>query len=86
MISITGTTKLVENRDIYQFTGYSQLNQYLCAWLKLLKKQRYSGQSVISTEIIKYEMFCMLMNIVQTRKVKDAKSTYIEKITSAITP
>ena len=28
---LTGTIALVENFDKYQFLGYSQLNQYLCA-------------------------------------------------------
>ena len=48
-----GTTELVENHDRSQFIGYSQLNQYLWACLKLFKKQRYAGQSMISTEQIK---------------------------------
>ena len=40
---LTGTTALVENRDRYQFLGYSQLNHYLYAYLKLLKNQRDTG-------------------------------------------
>ena len=51
--SLTGTTELVENHNRSQFLGYSQLNQYLCACLELLKKKRYVGQSVISMEMIK---------------------------------
>ena len=73
--SIMGTTELVENRNISQFLGYSQLNQYLCTCLKLFKKQIYADWSVISLEYIKYERVCMLMKIFQSRKVKDAKST-----------
>ena len=73
---LTGTTELVENGDRYQFIGYYQLNQYLCARLKFLKKQRYLGQSVISMEHIKSERVCMLMKMVQSRKVKYSKSTY----------
>ena len=41
--SLTGTTELVENNDRYQFLGYYQLNQYLCACLKLLEKQIDAG-------------------------------------------
>ena len=37
-------------------------------------------------EMIKYERVCMLMNMVKSRKVKYSKSTYKEKITSAINP
>ena len=70
-----GTTELVENCDRSQFIGYSQLIQYLCACLKLLKKQRYVGQSVISFDKIKSERDCMIMKMVQSRKVKDIKST-----------
>ena len=81
-----GTTELVENCDRSQFIGYYQLNQYLCACPKLLKKQRDAGQSGISTEQIKSERVCMLMKMVQSRKVKDAKSTYKEKVTSVINP
>ena len=36
--------------------------------------------------MIKYEIFCMTMRMVQSRKAKYAKSTYKENITSAITP
>ena len=36
--------------------------------------------------MIQYEWVCMLMNMVQSRKVKYSKSTYKENITSAITP
>ena len=61
---LTGTTKLVENCDRSHFLGYSQLNQYLFTFLKLLKKQRDAGQSVISMEMIKYERVCMLMKMV----------------------
>ena len=71
---LTGTTELVENNNISQYFGYSQLNQYLCACLKLLKKERYSGQSVISTEMIKFERVCMLMNMVQSRRIRYSKS------------
>ena len=39
-----------------------------------------------SMEIIKSERVYMIMNMVQSRKVKYAKSTYKEKIISAITP
>ena len=49
--------------------------KHLCACLKLLKKQRDSVQSVISKEMVKSEMVCMIMNMVQSMKVKDAKST-----------
>ena len=83
---IMGTTALVENCNRSQFLGYYQLNQYLCACLKLLKKQRYAVQSVIYTEMIKYESVCMPTKIVHSRKVKDAKSAYKENITSDITP
>ena len=61
---LMSTTELVENGDRYQFIGYYQLNQYLCARLKFLKKQRYLGQSVISMEHIKSERVCMLMKMV----------------------
>ena len=81
-----GTTESVENRDISQFLGYYQLNQYLCACLKLLKKQIDAGQSVISMEHIKSERVCTLTKMVQSRRVKYAKSTYRENITSVITP
>ena len=80
-----GTTELVENPDRSQFIGCYQLNQYLCTCLKLLKKQSYAGQSVISTDRIKSERFCILIKMVQSSKVKDDKSTYKENITSAIT-
>ena len=81
-----GTTESVENRDRSQFLGYPQLNQYLCACLKLLKNQIYAGQSVISMEHIKSVRVCMLMKMVQSRRVKYDKSTYKENITSDITP
>ena len=81
-----GTTELVENCNRSQFLGYSQLNQYLCACLKLLKKQIYAGQSVISMEHIKSVRVCMLMKMVQSRRVKYAKSTYKENITFDINP
>ena len=74
--SLTGTTTFVENSNISQFLGYSQLNQYLCACLNILKKQRDAGQSVISVEIIQYENVCMILKVVQSRKLKYAKSTY----------
>ena len=70
MRSLTVTTELFEYHDRSQFIGYYQHNQYLCACLKLLKNQRYAGQSVISTEMIKSERFCMPMKMVQSRKVK----------------
>ena len=54
--------------------------------MKLFKKQRDAGQSVISMEQIKYEWVCVLMKMVQSRKVKYSKSTYKENITFAITP
>ena len=54
--------------------------------MKLLKKKRDAGQSVIYTEHIKSERACMLMKMVHPRKVKDTKSTYKENITSTITP
>ena len=72
-ISLTGTNELVENRDRSKFLGYSQLNQYLCACLKLLKKQIDAGQSLIFTETIKHERVCMIMKMVQSRKVKGVK-------------
>ena len=53
--SLTGTTESVENNNRSQFLGCYQLNQYLCTCLKLLKKQRDAGQSVISTDMIKSE-------------------------------
>ena len=84
--SLTVTTALAENRDRSQFLGYYKLNQYLCACLKWLKKQRYACQSVISTSMIKSEMVCMLMKMVQSRKVKDIKLTHKKNITSAINP
>ena len=86
MRSLTGTTALVENCDRYKFLGYYQLNQYQCKFLKLLKKQRYAGQSVIYTDMIRYMRLCMLTKTVKSSKVKYAKSTYKEKTTSAITP
>ena len=69
---LTGTNALVENRNISQLLDYYQLNQYLCEYLKLLKKQIDTGQSVIFTEMIKYEMVFMLMKMDQSRKVKYA--------------
>ena len=63
--SLTGTTKLFENHDRYQFIGYSQLNQYLFVCLKQFKKQIDAGCSVISTEHIKYERVCIIMKMVQ---------------------
>ena len=81
-----GTTELVDNRDKSQFLGCYKINQYLCALLKLLKKQIYACQSLISVEMIKSERVCMLMKMVQPKKVKYSKSTYKEKITSNITP
>ena len=83
--SLTGTTELVENHDRSQSVGYSRLNQYIYACPKLLKKQRDAGQSVISMEQIKPERVFMHMNMVQSRKVKYAKSTYKERIVSIIT-
>ena len=62
------------------------MNQYLCACLKLLKKQRDVGQSIIPTEIIKSERGFMLMKMFQPREVKHAKSKFKENITSAINP
>ena len=84
--SLKGTTELFENRNRSQFSGYSQLNQHLCEWLKLLKKQRYAGRSLISKERIKYERVYMVMKMVQSSKVTYAKSTYKKDIISAITP
>ena len=81
-----GTTESVENCNKSQFIGYSKINQYLRECLKLLKKKIDSGQSVISTENIKYERVCMLMKMIQSGRVKCAKSTYKEYITSTITP
>ena len=37
-------------------------------------------------EMIKSEIFCMIMKMIQSRKVKYAKSTNKENTTSAITP
>ena len=48
--NMTVTTALVENWNRSQFLSYSQINQYLCTWLKMLKKKINAGQSVISTE------------------------------------
>ena len=73
--SLINTTELVKNHNRYQFIGYSQLNQYLCACLKLLKKQRYAGHSAISTDQIKSQKMCILIKMVQSRKVKDYNST-----------
>ena len=81
-----GTAELFEDCNRYQFIGYFQLNHYLCALLKLLNKQRDAGQSVISTEHIKYERVCVLVKMVHSRKVKYANSAYKEKITSSINP
>ena len=61
---LTGTTEIVEKSNRSQFLGYSQLNHYLCTCLKLLKKQRDAGCSVISTDKIKTERVCMLMKMV----------------------
>ena len=61
--SLMGITELVEKRNRSQLLGYSQLNHYLCACLKLLKKQRYAYRSVISKDQIKSENFCMLVNM-----------------------
>ena len=83
---LTGTTELFENSNRSQFLGYYQLNQYLCACLKLLKKQIDAVQSVMYTDMLKYERVCMLMKMVQSRKVKYAKSTYKENITFDINP
>ena len=84
-IILAGTTELVENRNRSQFLGCSQLNQYLCACLKLLKNQSDAGKSVICMEMIKSGRVCILMKMVQSRKVKDPKSTYKEDTNSAIT-
>ena len=84
--SLTVTTALVENHNRSQLLGYYQLNQYLCACLKLSKKQKDACQSVISTAMIKSGMVCMLMEMVHSRKVKYAKLTYKKNITSAIIP
>ena len=80
-----GTTELVENSDISQSIGYSRPNQYICACLKLFKNKSDACQSVISTEKIKSERVCVIMKMVQSRKVKDSKSTYKENNTSSIT-
>ena len=40
-ISLMDTTALVENCDRYQLLGNYQLNQYLCAFLEILNKNRY---------------------------------------------
>ena len=53
-ISLMGNTELAESHNISQSLGYYQLNQYLCACLKPLKKKIDAGQSVISTGTIKY--------------------------------
>ena len=84
--TLTVTTESVENHKRSQFLGYYQLNQHLCACLKLLKKQRYAGQSVISNGMIKSKRVFMLMKMIQSRKLKDAKSTCKENITSAVNP
>ena len=52
--------------------------------MKLMKKQRDAGPSVISMEMIKSERICMPMKLVSSRKVKYINSAYKEKITSAI--
>ena len=67
------TTGLFENCNRYQFAGCSQLNQYLCKFLELLKKKIDAGKSVISTDQNKSERVCMLMKVFQSRKVKYAK-------------
>ena len=64
-IIITGTNALVENCDRSQLFDYSQLNHYLCACFKLLKKQIDAGQSLISMEKIKSERVFMLMKMVK---------------------
>ena len=68
-----GNTAFVENCDRSQFLKYSKLKQYLCTCLKLLKRQRGADQNVLSTEMIKSERVCILMEIVHSRKVEDAK-------------
>ena len=72
--SLTGNTELVENCDRSQWIGSSQLNQYLFVYLELLNNQRDAGNSTIYLEMIKYERVCMLMKLVQEKKVKDSKS------------
>ena len=63
-----GTTKLVENRDRYQLLGYSQLNQYLFACWKLLKRKIDTGQSEISMEhIISERVLCSWRWFIQGR-------------------
>ena len=71
-----GATELGENLNISQFIGCSQLNQYLCACLKLLKKKKDAGQNVIYTYMVKYERVFMLTKMVKSRKLKYANSTY----------
>ena len=55
--SLKGTTESVENCNRSQFLGYFQLNQYLCACLKLPKNHRYAGYSVIYMDMIKLKGF-----------------------------
>ena len=83
---LTGTTELVESRNRSKFIGYSQLNQYLFSCLKLLMNQIDAVQDVISKGVIKSERVFMFMKMIQSRKVKDSRSAYKEKIPSAITP
>ena len=85
-IIITGTNALVENCDRSQLFDYSQLNYYLCACFKLLKKQIDAGQSLISMEKIKSERVFMLMKMVKWSNLKYDKSIYKKKITSVVTP
>ena len=53
--------------------------------LETVEEAKDVGQSVISMDMIKSERICMLMKMFQSMKVKDAKTTHKEKITSAIT-
>ena len=73
---VTGTTGLVEKSNRYQLLGYFKIIQHLYSCLKLLKNQRDAGQSVSYTDHIKSERVCMLTKMVESRKVKDTKSTY----------
>ena len=54
--------------------------------IETVEQERYAGHSVISTYRIKSEMVCILMKMVQSGKVKYAKSTYKVNSTSSITP
>ena len=68
---LTGrTTEFIEICNRYQVLGYYQLSQYLCACLKLLKKQIDADHSVISMDQIKSERVCMLMKMVQSTRLK----------------